>query len=389
MKLVDKLDKQITLKDPVHGSIKINYTIIKTLIDTREFQRLRRIRQLGFTYTVFHTATHDRFSHSLGAYELTRRLLFENDSFTHLSENEKLYTLIASLLHDIGHGPFSHTFELVFDFNHEKMGSKIILGSSEVNRILKECDENLPRIIADIIAKKYDNKLLTNIISSDVDVDRMDYLIRDSYFTSTTLGVYDQFQLIRNMQIIGSDVVINEKAINSLESFFIARHHMFRQVYTHTVSESFEVQAIWFFERLQKLYDQGYQFSFNYDILKPFLNQNFSVNDFIMLDDSDILVVFKNAQNDKDLILSKCAGNIVNRKKCNIKTGFIEDLQNDFTDQRTLSSRTEILRRSTTSINIKVLMKNGELKDAIDTSPILKGLISDVGSDDELIIYYI
>src|SRR3954467_6348620 len=180
----EKLIEEKVFKDPVHRYIHVRDKVIWDVIGTREFQRLRRIKQLGTTYLTFHGAEHSRFHHSLGVYEIVRRIV--DDVFVNRPEwkqEERLLSLCAALLHDLGHGPFSHSFEKVFDLDHEDFTRVIVLGNTELNTILQKVSPDFPQQVAEVIAKTSAKKLVISLISSQIDADRMDYLQRDAYFT--------------------------------------------------------------------------------------------------------------------------------------------------------------------------------------------------------------
>ncbi|MEG0380428.1 MAG: HD domain-containing protein, partial [Kurthia sp.] len=165
-----KLAEEKVFKDPVHRYIHVQDQLIWDLIATKEFQRLRRIKQLGTTYLVFHGAEHSRFSHSLGVYEIVRRMV--DDVFVNRPEwdkSERLVALCAGLLHDLGHGPFSHAFEHVFDLDHEQFTRRIILGNTEVNEVLSRVSDQFPQKVSEVIAKTYPNKQVVSLISSQID----------------------------------------------------------------------------------------------------------------------------------------------------------------------------------------------------------------------------
>ena len=158
--MFDKLDEIKVLRDPIHGYVKIEYKVIWDCLGTKEFQRLRRIKQLGASFMVYHTAEHSRFSHSLGVYELSRQLVFDNKSINdYLGEYDKVCVMLAALLHDLGHGPYSHAFEAIMNTSHEEFTKMIILGDSEINQVLNSYGENLAKDVESIIAKKHQNKV--------------------------------------------------------------------------------------------------------------------------------------------------------------------------------------------------------------------------------------
>ena len=191
--LFDKLEREKVFRDPLYGYIKVYYKIIDELIDAKEFQRLRRVRQLAGLSMTFHTAEHSRFGHSLGAYEMARRVIENADGLKdELSEYEQIVFLCAALLHDTGHGPYSHAIEAVMNYgSHEEMTVRVILEDTEINSILNKYDKNLASDVANVIEHKGKFTIIEQLTSSQLDVDRMDYLQRDSYFTGALYGRID------------------------------------------------------------------------------------------------------------------------------------------------------------------------------------------------------
>ena len=197
------------LRDPIHDYIYIKHQVILDLINTREFQRLRRIKQLGTTNYTFHSAEHTRFTHSVGVYEITRRIcdLFSRNYATKTpddggwDDNERLVALCAALLHDVGHGAYSHTFEHIFETDHEEMTQMIITSpETQINQVLRQVAPDFPAKVASVIQKTYPNPQVVQMISSQIDADRMDYLLRDSYFTGTNYGTFDLTRILRVMR---------------------------------------------------------------------------------------------------------------------------------------------------------------------------------------------
>lgn len=229
--------KNVIIKDPVHNYIHIRHELINKLLQTKELQRLRHVFQVGVAHIVYPTGTHTRFSHSLGTYEIARQITSENTYFR-TRAYEKMLFMCAALLHDIGHGPFSHSFEESLEnYNHEKMGVKILKSKkSQVNSVLNSFDENLVGDICDLLMKKSKYKAIQFLVSSDVDVDRMDYVLRDSYYTSKSLGGYDLSRIINTMKLDDQGLYFNIHGVNVLEDFLIGRIHMYSQVYTHKKS---------------------------------------------------------------------------------------------------------------------------------------------------------
>ncbi len=194
---VEKLTEEKVFKDPVHRYVHVRDRVIWDLVGTKEFQRLRRIKQLGTTFLTFHGAEHSRFNHSLGVYEIVRRII--DDVFAgrpEWNDEDRLLTLCAALLHDLGHGPFSHSFEKVFDFDHEDFTQAIVQGNTEVNAILKKVSPDFPQQVAEVIAKTSAKKRVVSLISSQIDADRMDYLQRDAYFTGVSYGQFDMERIL-------------------------------------------------------------------------------------------------------------------------------------------------------------------------------------------------
>ena len=309
-----KLPKTKVYKDPIHGFISIQYQVIKELIDTREVQRLRRIHQLGGTLEVFPTSEHSRFSHSLGCYETCRRMINEVEGLSaSLNEKEIVAALCAALLHDIGHGPFSHAFEMVHKVEHEYYSSKIIRQDSEVSKVLAKYDLN--EEVATIIDKTHPNKLLVQLVSSQIDADRIDYLLRDAYFTGTSFGAIDVDRLIRVMIVKENKIVFKEQGLSNIENFMLGRYHMYRQVYYHPASLCYEVITTNMLKRYFELKKLGYKFKFDYTFLNPFVdNEEVSNEDYYNLDDNVIHFYAKQFYQEEDVILKDLADRFINRK---------------------------------------------------------------------------
>ncbi|MEN6574087.1 HD domain-containing protein [Methanobacterium aggregans] len=209
------------IRDSLHGNLQINELEVK-LIDTPQIQRLRRIKQLGFTYLVYPGANHTRFEHSIGAMYLASRL----GNNLQLDEDKKELIRVCALLHDAGHGPFSHVSEGVVDTSHEELTSKLIK-ESQLSDILSE-NFNLNDVIKTINGEG----LFGQVISGELDVDRMDYLLRDSYYTGVAYGVIDVERLIYNMELEGT-LTLRRKGVQAAESMLLARYFMYPSVYQH------------------------------------------------------------------------------------------------------------------------------------------------------------
>lgn len=311
----NKRIKTTVLRDSIHGDIQVYDSIIKELIDTREFQRLRRIKQLGTSRVVFHGSEHSRFTHSVGVYEIVRRIVdgvFVNED--KLNEDERLLALCAGLLHDIGHGPFSHSFEKVFGFEHEEYSRMLILGDTEVNEVLKKVSPEFPMKVSQVIGKEYENKLVVGLVSGQIDADRMDYLLRDAYHTGVSYGRYDIERLLR--VIIPSDegLLVKESGKHVVEDFILSRYYMFSQVYLHPVSVSAEVILLKIFKRVKFLYENGEAPSFFPSKFSKIINSEVSIEDFIKIDDAFLETCFNEWTSDNDEVLSDLCSRFVNRK---------------------------------------------------------------------------
>ena len=260
------------MRDPVHGYIHVHHQIIWDLINAKEFQRLRRIHQLGGTYQVYHTAEHSRFSHSLGVYEVVRLMIETIEDLKEaLSAKEQIAVLCAGLLHDVGHGPYSHAFESVTDVDHELITTRIILEDTDINKILKSYDETLPELVSSIIDHTAPRQLLTQMISSQLDADRMDYLLRDSYFTGVSYGEFDLHRILRTLKLVEDRLVIKESGIHAVEDYIMARYQMYWQVYLHPTSRSFEVILQALFKRMSECMDEDPSLLDSVSLFKPFL----------------------------------------------------------------------------------------------------------------------
>lgn len=305
------------LRDPVHEYIHIKEEIIWNLIDTREFQRLRRIHQLGGSYQVYHGAEHSRFSHSLGVYEVARRMIEEVKGLKQsLTRKEQLAVLCAALLHDLGHGPFSHAFESVVNVNHEELTIRVILEDTQVNKVLKRVSKDFPRMVADIISHQHERKLLTQIVSSQLDADRMDYLLRDSYFCGVSYGSYDIERILRTMRVYQDRLVIKESGINAVEDYIMARYQMYWQVYFHPTSRSFEMMLTKIFESISQVYENDPQFVLTtIPYFKGFVDKEaLSIEDHLSLDEFSVIHGFKSlAAQENYPILKDLAYRLIHR----------------------------------------------------------------------------
>ena len=316
-----KLSETKVLKDPVHSYIHINYEVVWNCLDSKEFQRLRRIRQLGGDFQVYPTAEHSRFSHSLGVYEIVRRMVTEIKSLSvELSEYDKICVMLAGLLHDVGHGPFSHAFEHVTKHSHEDYTAKIILGETELNQVLAEVSPRLPEDIVSIIEHNHPNDILNQIISGQLDADRMDYLLRDSYFSATSYGQFDLERILRTMRVRKIDenkkaLVVKYTGIHSVEDYIMARYQMYWQVYYHPVARSYEAVFIQLFNRLKDIFKENKEYFSDMKVLIPFLEKNVvSVEEYFKLDENSLLYCCSLIQDKDDEIAVDLARRLQNRR---------------------------------------------------------------------------
>ncbi|RFU70870.1 HD domain-containing protein [Peribacillus saganii] len=310
----EKLKEEKVFKDPVHRYIHVRDRVIWDLIGTKEFQRLRRIKQLGTTYLTFHGAEHSRLNHSLGVYEIVRRII--DDVFKgrpEWDEGERLLSLCAALLHDLGHGPFSHSFEKVFDLDHEHFTREIVVGNTEVNTVLKRVGEDFPKKVADVIAKTYQNKLVVSLISSQIDADRMDYLQRDAYFTGVSYGHFDMERILRVMRPREDQVVIKQSGMHAVEDYIMSRYQMYWQVYFHPVTRSAEVILTKILHRAKHLYETGYKFQQEPVHFYSMLTGNMSVSEYLKLDEAIMFYYFQIWEEEEDAILRDLCRRFVNR----------------------------------------------------------------------------
>ena len=321
-----RLPMEKVFRDPIHDYIYVQDQVILDLINTKEFQRLRRIHQLGTTSFVFHGAEHTRFSHSLGCYEVARSIV---ESFARnypsktpsdglWNNDERLVTLCAALLHDIGHGAYSHTFEHIFNTDHEKFTTRIITDpQTEVNQVLRRISPDFPTKVASVISHDYPNPQVVQLISSQIDADRMDYLLRDSYYTGTNYGNFDLTRILRVMRPYEHGIAFQMSGIHAVEDFIVSRFQMYVQVYFHSVSRSMEV----ILGHLLKLANQLYQSeranhrqrNFQPHYLMPFFDENFTLDDYLKLDDGVLNTYFLQWVDDEDPILSDLAHRFLDR----------------------------------------------------------------------------
>ena len=387
---MNETKKNKIINDPIYGFITLERGIIFDLIEHPYFQRLRRITQLGLSYLVYPGAYHTRFHHALGCMFLMTKAILQIRNKGHVITVEEEEALkIAILLHDIGHGPFSHALEnsIANNISHEDL-SNIFMEKLNI-----EFDGKLSLSIK-IFNNKYHKKFLHQLVSSQLDMDRLDYLKRDSFFTGVTEGNIGTERIINMLDVVNDELVIEEKGIYSIEKFLIARRLMYWQVYLHKTVISAENTLIKILQRVKYLLKNNEVLP-STTALKIFLNSNYSLEDFktnrkllesfSQLDDHDIYSCLKEWQHSDDFVLSKLCKSILERKPLKIIT------QNNKFKSAEISKIKEVLKTryqisdeevsflvftdkvsnnayqySKTHINI--LMKNSEVKDITDAS---------------------
>lgn len=310
----EQLHEEKVFKDPVHRYVHVQDRVIWDLIATPEFQRLRRIKQLGTSYLTFHGAEHSRFNHSLGVYEIVRRIIGNFENRKEWNDQERMLCLCAALLHDLGHGPFSHSFEKVFKLDHEHFTQQIILGDTNIHSILERVETGFSQKVADVIDKTYEDKLVVSLISSQIDADRMDYLQRDAYFTGVSYGHFDMERILRVMRPLEEQVVIKSSGMHAVEDYIMSRYQMYWQVYFHPVTRSAEVILSKILHRAKYLFENNYTFKLRPFHFISFFQENAGLNDYLKLDESIVFYYFQLWQEEDDAILSDLCERFMNRR---------------------------------------------------------------------------
>ena len=314
-----KKTKNKILNDPIYGFISIPSELIYKIIEHTYFQRLRRISQLGLSYLVYPGAHHTRFHHAIGAMHLMQKaILVLKNKGVKINELEEEGLLIAILLHDIGHGPFSHALEhsLVNNISHESISIEFM---KELNSIFK----GRLSLAIKIFQNKYKKKFLHQLISSQIDVDRLDYLNRDSFYSGVAEGIVNSTRIIDMYNVFNGNLVVDYKGIYTIEKFLLSRKLMYLQVYMHKTVLSAEHTLMNILKRAKYLASNNISI-FSTNNLKKFLSPEINMNDkkniaenlklFSKLDDYDIMTSIKEWQNSNDHILSCLSKQIIQRK---------------------------------------------------------------------------
>ena len=396
-----KTEEIKVLRDPIHGYIHVSLQVIWDVINSSWFQRLRRIRQLGGANMVYHCAEHTRFAHSLGVYEIVRRMVSEvADIADSLNEDEKVTLMLAGLLHDIGHGPYSHAFEQVTDTSHEDYTCRIIEENTEITEILEKAKKNLSHEVADVIRHTGVNPLLSQIISSQLDADRMDYLLRDAYFTGTAYGEFDLERILRTLRIHdGRQLVIKESGVYAVENYIMSRYHMYWQVYYHPVARSYEYLLHALFNRLKDLHDASDPSVI--DLLAPIaLSQKMTLENYFALDEFSCGYAFESLTKHPDPVLSDLAKRLRDRRLfaySDTKAIDIEELKQKlsaagfdpqyYLGKDLVSQKPYVPYTGNDAGAIWVRMRDGSTRELSNASNIVYSLIHGPVQDDNKVFY--
>ncbi len=349
-----------TYRDPVHQEITLNSDdpverLIIELIDSKEFQRLRWIRQLGTGWFTFHGAEASRFQHSLGTMYVAK-LMFEKISQDLILDDAtateyKALVLIAALLHDIGHGPFSHSSERINNIKHEVWTQLLIKSKeTEINQILETYQPGLSEKVISVLNKTYPIKFLSSIVNSQLDCDRFDYLLRDSFYTGTSYGQFDLNRVISSIKVNQQEdclVVSGEKGMLAVEDYLYARYSMYMQIYQHKKCLASDSLLLKLFKRA-KILIKGKRISFIEEAVYNWLSQpeKMTVQDFLLVDDTNIVHHIKHWMNESDVTLKDLARRFIERdifKAMKIdqpEEGSVEDKINEI-----LAVKTQELRK--------------------------------------------
>jgi HD superfamily phosphohydrolase len=369
---VTQINKLKILNDPIYGFITIPNPLLFDLMQHPYFQRLRRISQMGLSYLVYPGAHHTRFHHALGCMHIMQKaievLRFKGIT---ISNDESNALLIAILLHDIGHGPFSHAMEhsIVENVNHEDISMLFM------NKLNEDFDGKLSLAIQ-IFKGEYPRKFMLQLISSQLDMDRMDYLKRDSFYTGVAEGTINSDRLIQMMSVVDDTLVIEEKGIYSVEKFLMARRLMYWQAYLHKTSLVAELILTKILKRAKELTLKGVDLTCSESLKYFMINKieadtfdHFTLEKFSQLDDYDIVSALKSWQNHDDFILSSLSKMIINRDLLKIKLSsekFSKEELSQYLD--TFSQQNGISQHEATYFIFKGKIKNQAY--SIDAEPI-------------------
>lgn len=312
-----------TYLDPIHQDIILDRddpaeSLIVDLIDTPEFQRLRRVHQLGVSFYTFQGAEGSRFTHSVGVMHIAKQLADMLAERTPSVKEHKRLILATALLHDIGHGPYSHVTEKILGYDHEDWSCRIVSENTMVNAVLRHHDEQLPEMITAVLKKTFKPKYITHMVSSQLDCDRMDYLLRDSYQTGTTYGLFALHRILSALEIDESAdrmIVSGEKGQIPVEDYLFARYSMYAQIYYHRKNLAARAQLSKLINRAKAL---GDKVNFMDDNTRKWLSgDHLTVQEYLFLDDVQMTYHIKRWSQDKDKVLSDLARRFLHRNLFN------------------------------------------------------------------------
>jgi HD superfamily phosphohydrolase len=385
--------KRKIINDPIYGFVTFPGELIQDLIDHPYFQRLRRIKQLGLTNLVYPGALHTRFHHAIGAMHLMQEAIITlRQKKIAITPREEEAALVAILLHDIGHGPFSHALEhsIVKGVSHETISSLLMA------RLNKEFKGRLGLAIR-IFNNQYKKEFLHQLVSSQLDMDRLDYLKRDSFFTGVSEGVISSERIIKMLNVVDNQLVVEHKAIYSIEKFLIARRLMYWQVYLHKTVLGAEMLLVNILKRAKELSAKGHKL-FATPALNVFLQNDFTQQDFeknkdllerfSQLDDNDVVASIKAWSENEDVILKRLCMGLLNRKLFKVeiqnkpitaahKQKLLVQCQKAFgISERearyfVFTSSVNNSAYNADKFNINILMNNGKLVDVAKASDLL------------------
>ncbi len=311
-------------RDSVHNIIRLETDteagkLLARLVDTDEFQRLRRVKQLGLALFAYQGAEHSRFTHSLGALHLATRILEKLKNKYRISDAEEIAVRCAALLHDVGHGAFSHVIETILDFHHEQFSVEVILSAdTEVGRALRRFSDELPESVAAIIRGDFPRVALAQIVSSQLDADRMDYLLRDSLMTGAKYGIFDLEWIIKSLEIDEEEdrLYVAARGIYAVEDYLQARYYMFRQVYFHRTLRAAETVLRSLLRRALHLFqtNENIWFARATPFEKILKGERLNLKEHLELDDADVMFHIKQWRFCDDKILSDLSNRFLNRK---------------------------------------------------------------------------
>ena len=311
-------------RDPVHNIIALSYDdpverLLIEIVDSPEFQRLRRIKQLGLAMFTYQGAEHSRFTHSLGVMHVMRRVLQRIGRDDLVNDRVRAVALSSALLHDIGHGPFSHVIEKVLKVAHEQRTVDILLDPrTRVHEVLAAFDPDLPRDIASVYSYDFQPAFVSQLVSSQLDVDRCDYLLRDALMTGAKYGNYDLEWILRHIRLdaTGSRLFVGAKGLYAVEEYLQARFYMFRQVYFHRTLRAAEALLLSILRRaVELLASSELRFNIPGSVFERMLkNQELSVVEYLELDDYDLMFHIKQWQREPDGILADLSRRFVDRR---------------------------------------------------------------------------